>query len=70
VAERKDRSANGTSPSVGLAGLIMRSNSRDRSGWSRGLVPAAVLMLLGGLAGAGCAMMAARAGDAGSRTPP
>jgi hypothetical protein len=32
-------------------------------------VPAAVLMLLGGLAGAGCAVIAARAGDAGSRTP-
>ena len=31
----KDRSANGTSASVGRAGRIMRSNSRDWSGWMR-----------------------------------
>ena len=46
-----------------------RLTVRFEPGWARGLVPAAVLMLLGGLTGAGCAMMAARAGDAGSRTP-
>ena len=31
----KNRSANGTSASVGRAGRIMRSNIRDRSGWMR-----------------------------------
>jgi hypothetical protein len=31
----KDRSANGTSASVCLAGRIMRSNIRDLSGWMR-----------------------------------
>ena len=32
---RKDRSANGTSASVGRAGRIMRSNRRSWSGWMR-----------------------------------
>jgi hypothetical protein len=31
----KDRLANGTSASVGRAGRITRSNSRNRSGWMR-----------------------------------
>ena len=31
----EDRSANGPSASVGLAGRIMRSKIRDRSGWMR-----------------------------------
>jgi hypothetical protein len=31
----KDRSANGASAGVDRAGRIMRSNSRDRSGWMR-----------------------------------
>jgi hypothetical protein len=34
-AEDEDRSANGPSASVGLAGRIMRSKIRDRSGWIR-----------------------------------
>jgi hypothetical protein len=35
VARTKDRSANGTSASVGLAGRIIRSNSRGWSAWMR-----------------------------------